>query len=97
MYPWPTSIDGILGFCDQEFHEFADSKSNAMKMLKRRWIPKMMKSSFLSDDSDNTSVTYMKTCPLDSTLQLLYMLWKRGSLLDEMFCDPVVFLSLLKH
>ncbi len=53
----------------------------------KNWLPHMMKWSFLSNDEANNKVRYMNTCPLDSTLQLLWMLWKRGALLDEMFSN----------
>lgn len=52
---------------------------------------------FQSINSDNTSVTYTNTYPLDSTLQLLWMLWKRGGLSDEIFFDDVMLLSMLQH
>ena len=61
----------------------------------KSWLPHMMKWSFLSNDEANKKVTYTNTCPLDSTLQLLWMLWKRGALLDEMFSNDSVLLTVL--
>ena len=46
----------------------------------KNWLPYMMKWLFQSNDEANKKVTYTNTCPLDSTLQLLWMLWKRGAL-----------------
>jgi len=62
----------------------------------KNWLPHMMKWSFLSNDEANKKVTYTITCPLDSTLQLLWMLLKRGVLLDEMFSNDSVLLSVLR-
>ena len=62
----------------------------------KNWLPYMMKCSFQSNDEANKKVTYTNTCPLDSTLQLLWMLWKRGALLDEMFSNDSVLLSVLR-
>ena len=62
----------------------------------KNWLPCMMKWSFQSNDEANKKVTYTNTCPLDSTLQLLWMLWKRGALLDEMFSNDSVLLSVLR-
>ena len=61
----------------------------------KNWLPHMMKWSFLSNDGANKKVTYTNTCPLDSTLQLLWILWKRGALLYEMFSNDSVLLTVL--
>ncbi len=55
----------------------------------------MMKRSFLSNDVANNKVIHTNTCPLDSTLQLLWMLRKRGALLNEMFSNSSVLLRVL--
>ena len=62
----------------------------------KNWLPHMMKWSFQSNDEANKKVTYTNICPLDSTLQLLWMLWKRGALLDEMFANDSVLLTGLR-
>ena len=46
----------------------------------KNWLPHMMKWSFQSNDNATKKVTCTNTCPMDSTLQLLWILWKRGAL-----------------
>ena len=62
----------------------------------KNWLPYMMKWSFQSNDEANKKDTYTNTCSLDSTRQLLWMLWKRGPLLDEMFSNDLVLLTVLR-
>lgn len=49
--------------------------------------------SFLLVGLDSTSLMHTNTCPLDSMLQLMLMLWTRCELLDDMICDDLVLLS----